>query len=69
MFIYKNVLDEVCSHMDKIKITWSDEMLKEEALKYNTRTTFNKNSKSAYQTAYSRGILDEVCSHMTKLRK
>ena len=55
--------------MDKIKITWSDEMLKEEALKYNTRTTFNKNSKSAYQTAYSRGILDEVCSHMTKLRK
>lgn len=31
---------------------WTDELLREEALKYDTRIYFQK------------GILDEVCSHM-----
>ena len=48
-------------------IRWTEQMLIEEALKYNSRSTFYKKSKSAYQTAYSRGILDNVCSHMTRL--
>ncbi|MEZ5903554.1 MAG: hypothetical protein R3D88_09700, partial [Alphaproteobacteria bacterium] len=49
---------------------WTDENLRLEALKYNTRTEFSKYSKAAYMTAWKKGILDEICSHMkTKPRK
>lgn len=43
---------------------WNYELLKNEALKYNTRSDFNKNSKGAYHSAYRLKILDEICSHM-----
>lgn len=45
-------------------IKWTDEHIKSEALKYNTRSDFEKGNKSAYQAAHNRGIFDEVCSHM-----
>lgn len=40
-------------------------MLRKEALKYNTRGSFQKGSK-AYQAALRRGLLDDICSHMIK---
>lgn len=40
-------------------------MIREEALKYNTRTEF-KNNSGGYKAAKRRGILDDVCSHMKK---
>ncbi len=43
---------------------WSDNMLKKEALKYNTRLSFQKLSSGAYQSSKSRGILNEICKHM-----
>lgn len=43
---------------------WNLERVRKEALKYANRNEFNKNSKSAYLSAYRNGWLDEVCSHM-----
>ena len=45
-------------------VTWTDELLIAEALKYDTRVEFSKKSSSAYQTALRRGKLDEICQHM-----
>lgn len=46
-------------------IKWTDELLREEALKYDTRNSFSKNNRSAYYTSIKRGILDDICSHMS----
>jgi len=43
---------------------WNIDRVRKEALKYENRNEFNKNSKSAYLSAYRNGWLDEVCSHM-----
>ena len=62
----RGIIDEVCQHMvlDLVKSKWTDELLREEALKYNSRTEFGKANNTAYQTALKRGIIDEVCQHM-----
>jgi hypothetical protein len=44
----------------------SDDDIKIEALKYNTRAEFQKNSNSHYSAALRKGIVDEVCLHMGK---
>jgi hypothetical protein len=46
---------------------WTKDRIKQEALKYNSRNEFNRNSPSAYQLARKDKILDEVCRHMTLL--
>ncbi len=46
---------------------WSDENIKEEALKYNRRSDFYRGSKGAYNFAWKKGILDDICSHMIRL--
>ena len=43
---------------------WNLLTLKEEALKYNTRTEFQNKNKGAYLSAYRKGFLDMVCAHM-----
>ena len=48
----------------KPKNYWNKEMCTKEALKYNGRYEFQKNSMSAYRSAIVNGWLDEVCSHM-----
>jgi len=40
-------------------------MIKDEAMKYNTRREFHKGAPNAYNAAYKRGLLEEICSHMT----
>jgi len=47
---------------------WTNETIKEDALKYNTRTEWAKNSSSAYERARYNDILEECCQHMTQLR-
>lgn len=48
---------------------WTKDMIHKEALKYNSRSEFEKLSFAAYKAARYRKILDEVCSHMKpKLR-
>jgi hypothetical protein len=44
---------------------WTYELLKEEALKYNTRNEFVKGNGSAYGKALKMCILDEICEHMS----
>ena len=46
------------------KTKWTYDMLKDEALKYNTRKSFMKGSSKSYSTAQARGLLDMICSHM-----
>lgn len=45
-------------------IKWTEDAIKKEALNYQHRAQFAKNSNSAYYKAIKLGILDEVCSHM-----
>ena len=60
-------LNDICSHMTKgeRKIYWTKEKCHEEALKYNKRSEFKKNS-GGYGAALRKGWLDEICSHMKK---
>ena len=51
----------------KHKGYWTKEKCKEEALKYNTRTEFNKKAGSAYTKAHKKHWLDEICSHMASV--
>jgi hypothetical protein len=60
--------DAICSHMTEIKKPkgfWTLENLHAEALKYDNKVDFNKNSGPAYLTALRKNLLDEICGHMT----
>jgi hypothetical protein len=63
-------LDEICAHMLPSRETvprghWNNkDNCKEEALKYSSRTAFDKANTSAFQGARRNGWLDEVCAHM-----
>jgi len=61
-------LDKITSHMIKYKhltpIQWTKEKCQVEALKYNKRIDFNKNSPKAYAACYRNHWLDEICKHM-----
>lgn len=59
--------DELTIHLIRQNLKKiSDDDIKIEALKYNTRVDFQKNSTSHYSAALRKGIVDEVCSHMGK---
>jgi len=53
----------------KQKGYWTKERCKEEALKYETRTTFKLNSGGAYNSTQQNKWLDELCSHMNDIIK
>jgi hypothetical protein len=61
-------INDICSHM-KLQITsygyWTYENCKEEALKYNNRTVFQKSKPGAYHSARKHNWLNEICNHMT----
>lgn len=59
-------LEEVCRHMIKEKSSgyWTFDKVRLEALKYKTRTEFQKKSSGAYDKALSNGWVDEICDHM-----
>jgi hypothetical protein len=74
----RKISDKICKHMpkearrhgaDNPAFKWTHEKLKAEALKYKTRSEFQKNSKGAYQSAFSKHVLDEICSHMEILHQ
>jgi len=43
---------------------WNYENCKSVALKYNNRTDFKNNNRSAYNYAYKNKFLNDICSHM-----
>ncbi len=65
-------LDEVCSHMGKVKNKnnyWTKERCLKESLKFSTRNEFQKKCSKAYGKAQRSGWLKEICSHMVEIRK
>lgn len=69
----RNILDAICSHMpDRIShlydnnpnFKYLEEVLQAEALKYQTRAEFKKNSPKLHRAATRRGILNKICTHM-----
>lgn len=50
------------------RINWTFEKCRDEAIRYNTRTAYQKASGSSYNKALSKGWLDEICSHMTQIK-
>lgn len=67
----KDFWDDITSHMDPAITIWSDEMLRDEALKYKTKKDFEVGNPKAYQVAYKRGeeFWDSITNHMEKLKK
>ena len=71
-YVKRNSLEEAAySHMGKKLSTreykpkkWTLSKLKNEALKYSSRSEFEKGSLGAYDAALKRKLIDEVCSHM-----
>lgn len=60
-------LNDISGHLLQLRKNnnyWTKERCHEEALKYNHRTEFNKNSVTAYIKAHKEKWLDEICSHM-----
>ena len=67
----RGILDDICSHMKRPKwklrnIKWTNGILSQEALKYDSRVDFLTYSPSAYSICSKRGILNDVCSHMKR---
>ena len=70
----KGLLDKVCAHMEKKQVQpkvvlpkkWTDEAIVKEALKYKTRSEFQKGCVSAYDAAHKSGKFDELCPHLPK---
>ena len=60
-------IDEICNHMviiNKPNDYWTKEKCHEEALKYETKSEFSKNSPSAYVKSGASGWKDDICQHM-----
>lgn len=63
-----NFLDEIRKGMKqhrKPKWYWSFANCQSEAIKFKTRTEFQKKSRGAYKSAYRNKWLDDICSHMS----
>jgi very-short-patch-repair endonuclease len=54
--------------MERSYVQWTDEALRERALRHNTRGDFQKYDKAAYLASKRKGkvFLDHVCSHMER---
>ncbi len=65
----RKLLDICCAHMKlkyKSKGFWTNKKLKEDALKYTTKTNWSKNSSTAYNCARFKGekFFNDCCKHM-----
>ena len=63
-------LEQICGHMEENKKPhryWTQERCAMEALKYNHKKDFRKDSSAAYSKAHKCGWLEKICEHMTVL--
>lgn len=61
---------DICSHMPNTRKPnnyWNYERCREESLKYDTKSNFNKGSGGAYNSALKNGWLLEITLHMKKI--
>ena len=61
-------LEECFGHMAELQKPhgyWTLERCKEDALRFETRSDWQKGSRGAYQAAHAKGFLEECCGHMT----
>lgn len=68
----KGWLDQICGHMtskEKPKNYWTSERCRAEALKYPTRSAFQKEAGGAYDAAKHNGWFDQICGHMEEIKK
>jgi hypothetical protein len=68
----RDVFDSVCRHMPEVKKEngyWTEERLREEALKYKTRADFARENAGAYAVASEQGLIASICGHMDWLHK
>lgn len=65
--IYRNKWQELMNHMERGFKLWSDEMILQSALKYGSRSEWQKKEGSAYNAARKRNIFDKATSHMRYL--
>lgn len=68
----QKLLDAICSHMNegqKPHGYWTLETLQVEALKYTTRSEFQRGNGSAYGAAGRMNLRDAICGHMTEVKK
>jgi hypothetical protein len=66
-------IDECSAHMIELKKPSGHWDIKEnvlaEAIKYETRNEWNKNSSASYQYAWKNGWIDECSGHMVEIKK
>ena len=65
-------IKEIITHMKELRKPdnyWTKEKCHEEALKYDSKTEFHRNSSASYNVCYNNGWLDEICSHMKEIIK
>ena len=70
--IRENKWNELCLHMvssQKPKGYWTYERCKEEALKYNNKSLFQKECVQAYYKSLKNNWLGDICSHMKNPQK
>jgi len=67
----KEKFDELTSHMDRLRPDFTEDELRNIALKYNNSSEFSKNDASAQQSARSRGkeFYDDITKHFVKLQR
>ena len=59
--------DELCIHLSdkQDELIWNNiEIIRQEALRFQTKTEFAKNNGAAFAAAHRMAIIAEVCSHM-----
>ena len=54
-------------YIPKNKKMWTEETVREEALKYSSRRDFRQLAVGAYAFASRENMLDEICTHMIKV--
>jgi hypothetical protein len=62
-----DIFEEITSHMPNRSTrsdVWNEEKIKEEALKYNSKSKFKKGNESAYVAAKRLGVFEITCKHM-----
>lgn len=63
-------LEEICKHMDYNQTppgTWTYDKCKLEAIKYNSKSEFQKKNYNVYRRSYDNGWIDDICVHMKSI--